>query len=828
MQLSDTCIRKRTTMEKRPFPAYRGDEDYVFVSYAHADSARVYPLLTALRERGVNIWYDEGIEPGSKWREELSTAIANADRLLYVASKSSVASQNCERELDYALSLGVPVQVCYLEDAELPPAQSFSLGSHQAIVAAHYSQEEFEQKVYDALTSSPERRLGGVGGRGRRRSILWAAGLIAILAPATIFVATQMRSPDAETTRPSLDIRPSLEAPVRIAIRPLRNATGNEDYSWIGDGLANLLRIELSSSRYAVVMSAVTWNHLEETALTEAALIENAQKNGVDYLISGDLMESGDDLLAALRVTNLRAGIDVMSQTYPELTEEELVASSTKIAMNVKQAMKIPREDELLTLSADFYTENIAAYEAYVNGLRRYNAFEYEEAEKDMRTALALSPDFHIAKYRLANILDTTSRRSQAIELINEIPEDAQLDKREKLYIDAFSNYLRGEFDAAIEQYQEILTLFPYEVEAQQLLASAHFFSYQEQPSIEILKKLKVQEPENPHVLGALGYQLTSIGELDEAGAVLSDYVSLYPELANAWELNGSLKLRRGDVSAAVEDYRAALEIDPAFTAAEIGLARALALSNKLPEAADNFKTLRDDASKSARHRIDAAFDLAYVHRVMEEPGKIESALAPVSDLIREEGARAGLYWYVLSQAQSDLGELDKAEELLANGVRDAPAGGVPTRYLHQRGVLNVMQGEPITQETEEIAQYKLPEDNPDRTEEKAIYHLQGLRALRNGDAEEAVNKLQQAVSLFGYEYGIYKIDLARALFASGKRNDALKLIEDARDQNESLLSGEVRLDLLWHRHRAAHVQADFYTAMSKPRLAESLLEEVH
>ncbi len=47
-------------MEK-PFPAYQGDEPYVFVSYSHADTERVYAELARLNDQGFNIWYDEGI-----------------------------------------------------------------------------------------------------------------------------------------------------------------------------------------------------------------------------------------------------------------------------------------------------------------------------------------------------------------------------------------------------------------------------------------------------------------------------------------------------------------------------------------------------------------------------------------------------------------------------------------------------------------------------------------------------------------------------------------------------------------------------------------------
>ena len=62
----------------RPFPAYNGDEPYVFVSYSHSNSSAVYPELAWLKESEFNIWYDEGIEAGTEWREEIGKAIKNA------------------------------------------------------------------------------------------------------------------------------------------------------------------------------------------------------------------------------------------------------------------------------------------------------------------------------------------------------------------------------------------------------------------------------------------------------------------------------------------------------------------------------------------------------------------------------------------------------------------------------------------------------------------------------------------------------------------------------------------------------------------------------
>ena len=82
-------------MSDLPFAAYRGAEPYVFVSYAHKDRQRVYDELRALHGDGLNIWYDEGISPGSRWSDELANAIDSATVFLVFLTPSSVASENC-------------------------------------------------------------------------------------------------------------------------------------------------------------------------------------------------------------------------------------------------------------------------------------------------------------------------------------------------------------------------------------------------------------------------------------------------------------------------------------------------------------------------------------------------------------------------------------------------------------------------------------------------------------------------------------------------------------------------------------------------------------
>ncbi len=84
----------------KPFPAYQGDEPYVFVCYAHDDEDVVYPEIRWLHEQGINLWYDEGISAGKVWRAEIAEAIQGASKFLYYISAASLASDNCNREVN--------------------------------------------------------------------------------------------------------------------------------------------------------------------------------------------------------------------------------------------------------------------------------------------------------------------------------------------------------------------------------------------------------------------------------------------------------------------------------------------------------------------------------------------------------------------------------------------------------------------------------------------------------------------------------------------------------------------------------------------------------
>ena len=117
-------------------------QPYIFISYAHADSERVFPIITALQERGYRVWYDAGIEAGTEWPEYIAEHLDGCAAFLAFISEGSMNSHNCRREINFAIELGKDPLVVYLEYVELSLGMRMQLGSLQAMYRTRHDSDE--------------------------------------------------------------------------------------------------------------------------------------------------------------------------------------------------------------------------------------------------------------------------------------------------------------------------------------------------------------------------------------------------------------------------------------------------------------------------------------------------------------------------------------------------------------------------------------------------------------------------------------------------------------------------------------------------------------
>ena len=106
----------------------------IFITYSHKNTAAKDELITRLsllkREGIVDIWHDNEILPGDKWRDAIFSNLADSDLLLYLTSAHSLDSKNCNKELAAALKAEIRVIPIILEHCDW---QNYQLNDFQVL-----------------------------------------------------------------------------------------------------------------------------------------------------------------------------------------------------------------------------------------------------------------------------------------------------------------------------------------------------------------------------------------------------------------------------------------------------------------------------------------------------------------------------------------------------------------------------------------------------------------------------------------------------------------------------------------------------------------------
>lgn len=148
-----TNVKKSTTVQEEIYPniqtkfdAYIGDEPYLFVSYSHRDTEKVYPILDTLYDNKYRMWYDESCETGNDFRDELKNKIEGCSGVILFVSEASMNSPFCGMEILCAKEKNKRIFPVYLGDnLDIPPAFQIFLAN------LHHSSASDKKKMLSSL-----------------------------------------------------------------------------------------------------------------------------------------------------------------------------------------------------------------------------------------------------------------------------------------------------------------------------------------------------------------------------------------------------------------------------------------------------------------------------------------------------------------------------------------------------------------------------------------------------------------------------------------------------------------------------------------------------
>jgi len=430
---------------ERPFPAYQGDGPYIFVSYSHKDREVVFAGLQWLRDQGFNIWYDEGISPGASWREELAHSILGCDLFIILVSPQSAGSENCLKELNFALEHGRAVLAVHLEPTTLTPGLELALNDRQAILQHDLSEEQYREKILSGVKNHIQQGQVSVSTPPVVKEKSWSVWipvlviLIAIIGATLFYFGTREEivavADDQKQPRSSSLTETETPAPVStkirsnwIAVLPFTVLSETEDANMLAKGIP----IQMIDSLALISgFSVLPYRSVESLKDSQMEPEEIAKQLNVRYLLDGRVQHSGDKVRISVSLLDGVAGQALWqsNETYDSADLLALQDEVTLLTTRVLSARMASFEQKRLGEMSKVEMEATELFTLSGNYWFDPNQKNLDIAIEDMERAFSLAPThagtlaslvhFYSQRLLVGNSQNREQRRAETCDLVS-------------------------------------------------------------------------------------------------------------------------------------------------------------------------------------------------------------------------------------------------------------------------------------------------------------------------------------------------------------------------------------------------------------------------
>ena len=598
----------------------------VFISYASQDAAIAAALVEALERHGLACWIaPRDVKAGALYADAIVRAISSAKALVLVLSASAIASSHVGKEIERASSKKRPIIALRIDAAPLTPALEYFLSESQWVEAPAGNINAAYAKLIEAI-HEPERPAPGTIGAvtretsggaasapppgSRRNRILLAAALaVAALALSALLAdklwlskraKSELAAAPVASAPPAATPAGSAISEKSIAVLPFEDLSEHKDQEYFSDGLSEDL-IDL--------LTKVPELHVPARASSfyfrgqHATIAEIAKALSVAYVLEGSVRKAGGTIRVRTELIRADNGYNVWSETYDH-DLKDVFKVQDEIAGRVVTALRaaLPAAK---TVAAG-RTDNTDAYNQYLLGRNFQNLFTEEgsrHALEAYKRAIALDPHYAAAYSGLAfveaNIGDTTGDPSGITRAMAAAERAIALAPNDAAGY-GVRGYLRTAFlwdwDGATQDFNRVVAL---------------------DPNAELLPRSALAQAQ---------------GRLTDSIALMRESVRADPLVALQWSVLGSYLIQSGNLQEARAALSRALEIDPDYSVAQLGLAEADLVEGHLNEALAKAHEIRDP--------VWHFFTSAIIEQSLQHPRESQQAL----DALIKIGASQAAY----------------------------------------------------------------------------------------------------------------------------------------------------------------------------------------
>jgi eukaryotic-like serine/threonine-protein kinase len=402
-----------------------------------------------------------------------------------------------------------------------------------------------------------------------------------------------------------------------LAVLPMENLTGDPKQDYFADGMSDALITELSQIKKLRVISRTSVMQYKDKHESPAQI---AQELGVDGLVEGSVLRSGDRVRISAELVQPSTGQNLWAQSY-ERPVADILTLQSDVARDIVTQIQIqltqPEQERL----AKTRTVVPAAYDAYLQGnylASKRTGESVTQAVTQYRQAIQSDPTYAPAYVGLAAAL-TLEADYTDVPTSQVLPE-AEAAASKALQLDdglasahavlGFIRLYRLEWPGVLDEFERAIQLNPGDANSHHWYALALAAAGRNEEAISEMKVAQELDPRSLIINANLSWVLYLARKNDEAVAQAQKTVAMDPRFPVAHGYLGEAYLAKRDHEEALQELRQALAASKNETSFKAELANAYAVTGNKPEA---LAILHDLLQMSSRQYV-SPYSIALVY----------------------------------------------------------------------------------------------------------------------------------------------------------------------------------------------------------------------
>jgi putative peptide modification system cyclase len=452
----------------------------VFISYSHEDHAQIRILADALKEDGLEVWYDRNIGAGERIDVEIEAAVKSARCIIVAWSANSVTSQWVRSEAHEGLDRDILVPI--LLENERPPlpfGQIQSANFYSPPLSEKSDFSELLKAVRHVLASGSRgssvlhtEKIGISRDPGMKSSLkpVWSVSivLLSLLVLWLYFQSGIGRLPSSSEQPVESYSELGFAERDWIVLASFENFTENLIYA---EALDAAFRIGLSQSSYTNILSLnqirSTLERMQlppQTRLTRKTASEIALRERAKAVVVGSISQAGEAYSISSEIIEPTGGKKVFSSSIGPLEEGQILGALGTMCEELRAELgeSIAQIEEHSLALEKVTTQDFEALKAYSIAVQKVADGLIAEAIRLLEWALDRDPEFAMAYATLGSVHSgTQDNEALSLEYWNKaLSIENRLTDRERLHLQAL-NKVNETPEEMIQAWKLLINLYP-------------------------------------------------------------------------------------------------------------------------------------------------------------------------------------------------------------------------------------------------------------------------------------------------------------------------------------------------------------------------------